>query len=231
MIKILPVTYICLAFLMGTLHAEKIIVKHEEGRICVSNMHTNNNQYVTKSKRVQFKKTYGSTYTAVPSFYLAKIKKLSKKYKVKESLIIGVARAESSFNPLAVSKKGAVGIMQLMPATARQYGVVNRYNASQNMEAGVKHLKYLQGKYNSIPLVLAAYNAGEEAVRKYKGVPPYRETRNYIKRVMKFMGMPYSSNYKSNSRKKIYQIISSDGKRTITDTLPPRVDGVVTIID
>jgi len=72
-----------------------------------------------------------------------------------------VAKTESGFNPLAVSPKGAVGIMQLMKETARQYGVINRYNPNENMEAGVRHLKYLYEKYRgNIPLTLAAYNAG-----------------------------------------------------------------------
>ena len=83
--------------------------------------------------------------------------------------------------------------MQLMKDTALQYGVFNRYNADENLEAGVKHLKYLYQKYKSnIPLTLAAYNAGEESVRKYNGIPPYPETKQYIRRVMSLMGMSYT---------------------------------------
>ena len=117
-----------------------------------------------------------------------------------------MAKAESSFNPFAVSPKGAVGIMQLMKDTARQYGVINRYNADENIEAGVKHLKYLYEKYRgNIPLTLAAYNAGEEAVSKYNGVPPYKETKHYIRRVMSLMGMSYTLSSPAPAKTKIYK--------------------------
>ena len=124
-----------------------------------------------------------------------------------------MAKAESSFNPFAVSPKGAVGIMQLMKDTARQYGVINRYNAQENIEAGVRHLKYLYEKFQgNIPLTLAAYNAGEEAVSKYNGVPPYRETKKYIRRVMSLMGMSYTFSSPAPRENEDLQIHHADRK-------------------
>jgi soluble lytic murein transglycosylase-like protein len=169
---------------------------------------------------------------AIPLHYKEKIQSLTQKHDLREDLVIAVAKAESSFNPLAVSPKGAVGIMQLMKDTARQYGVVNRYNASENLEAGVKHLKYLYEKYKgNIPLTLAAYNAGEEAVNKYNGVPPYPETKQYIRRVMSLMGM--SSMFSSSSivKTKIYKYTTPEGKTIITDTLPSSITGSIEIIN
>lgn len=110
----------------------------------------------------------------------------SKKYDVDASLVKAVIYAESYFNPNATSHKGASGLMQLMPATAAKYGVDDLYNPKQNIVAGIKHLKYLLKLYpKNLKHAIAAYNAGEGAVDKYKGIPPYRETRGYVKKVMK----------------------------------------------
>lgn len=168
---------------------------------------------------------------AVPLQYKEKIETLSQKHDLRQDLVLAVARAESSFNPLAVSPKGAVGIMQLMRETARQYGVINRYNAHENIEAGVRHLKYLYEKYGgSLPLTLAAYNAGEEAVSKYGGVPPYRETRNYVRRVLSMMGLHAPAAAAAKPRTRIYKVTTADGKTIITDTLPSETGGRFEVI-
>jgi soluble lytic murein transglycosylase-like protein len=209
----------------------QITVKQDKyGRIIVSNMDKDSHyKYLGKPKKSKYKKTPGTI--NVPPYYLAKIRKLAKRYKLKEKLILAVAKAESSFNPFAVSHKGAVGIMQLMPDTARQYGVYNRYNVDQNLEGGIRHLKYLYDKYKqNLPLTLAAYNAGEEAVKKYKGVPPYKETRNYIKRVLKYMGLSYNR-FSTKVKQKIYKIVTDDGRVIITDRLPSKVNGRVSVIE
>ena len=110
----------------------------------------------------------------------------AKKYDIDESLVKAVIYTESYFNPNATSHKGASGLMQLMPATAAKYGVSDLYNPRQNIIAGIKHLKYLIKLYpNNLKHALAAYNAGENAVKKYNGIPPYRETQGYVKKVMK----------------------------------------------
>ena len=110
----------------------------------------------------------------------------SKIHDVDESLIKAVIYTESYFNPNATSRKGASGLMQLMPATAEKYGVNDLYNPRQNIIAGIKHLKYLLSRYPyKLKFALAAYNAGETAVDKYNGIPPYKETQGYVKKVMK----------------------------------------------
>ncbi len=113
------------------------------------------------------------------------IQKASDKYKVDYSLVKAVIKAESNFNHKAVSPKGAQGLMQLMPRTASTLQVKDSFEPESNIEGGVKYLRYLMNVYNGhLPLALAAYNAGEKAVAKYGGVPPYAETKGYVKRVL-----------------------------------------------
>jgi soluble lytic murein transglycosylase-like protein len=99
-----------------------------------------------------------------------------------------VIQVESNYNPLAVSPKGAQGLMQLMPATAQRFGVTDSFDAKQNIEAGVRYLKFLQDAFQDDRLAIAAYNAGEKAVAKYGDVPPYPETINYVAKVGKKYG-------------------------------------------
>ena len=116
--------------------------------------------------------------------YLGEIDVAARENGVDAALVRALIHAESAFNPRALSHKGAQGLMQLMPATAAMYGVTDSFDASQNIAAGVKHLAMLIKAFNGdIRLVAAAYNAGEGAVRKYGGVPPYAETRVYVERV------------------------------------------------
>jgi soluble lytic murein transglycosylase-like protein len=117
--------------------------------------------------------------------YSSIVDEKSKKHKVDPKLVKAVISAESGWNPSAVSPKGAVGMMQLMPKTASDMGVDNRYNPEQNIEGGVKYLKYLLDKFNgNLTLALAAYNAGPTRVEKTGGVPSIPETMNYVRRVM-----------------------------------------------
>jgi soluble lytic murein transglycosylase-like protein len=117
--------------------------------------------------------------------YAPVVKKVAGKYRIDPELIHIIIRAESNYEVFAISDKGAMGLMQLMPATALQYGVKNVFDPAQNIEGGVRYLKDLVKLYGGkTKLVLAAYNAGQEAVRKYKGIPPYPETRSYIAGIM-----------------------------------------------
>jgi soluble lytic murein transglycosylase-like protein len=112
----------------------------------------------------------------------------ARRHDVDASLVKAVIRTESYFNPNATSRVGASGLMQLMPQTAAMYGVTDLYSPKQNIDAGVRHLKYLLQRYpNQLAHALAAYNAGEEAVDKYNGIPPYQETQTYVKKVMRFL--------------------------------------------
>jgi soluble lytic murein transglycosylase-like protein len=123
--------------------------------------------------------------TDLKRLYSPIIKQSAGRHQVPEELIHAIIRAESNYDSFALSDKGAMGLMQLMPETAAQYGVKNVFDAAQNVEGGTKYLKDLMNLYdNRTDLVLAAYNAGQEAVRKYGGrIPPYQETRDYIARV------------------------------------------------
>jgi hypothetical protein len=103
-------------------------------------------------------------------------------------LVRAVIRVESAYQPAARSKKGAMGLMQLMPDTARRYAVANPFDPVANIDAGVKHLKMLLGRFDGLALALAAYNAGEAAVERFRGVPPYPETQNYVRQVLKLLG-------------------------------------------
>jgi soluble lytic murein transglycosylase-like protein len=115
------------------------------------------------------------------------IDKVSADNGVDAMLVRAVIQVESAYRPTARSRKGAMGLMQLMPATARQYGVKNPYDPESNIKGGIKHLKMLLARFPKA-LALAAYNAGETAVERFGGIPPYPETRAYVSRVLALAG-------------------------------------------
>jgi membrane-bound lytic murein transglycosylase B len=118
------------------------------------------------------------------SAYGEEIAAASKKYGVDEAVVRAIIHAESAFNPKALSRAGAQGLMQLMPATASRFGVGDAYDARQNISGGVQYLAWLLKRFDGdLTLAAAGYNAGEGAVDKYKGVPPYAETKRYVERV------------------------------------------------
>jgi len=116
--------------------------------------------------------------------YQQEIASAAREFGVEEAIVRAIIHAESAFNPNALSRVGAQGLMQLMPATARRFGVGNAFDASQNIRGGVQYLAWLLKRFNGdLTLAAAGYNAGEGAVDKYRGVPPYNETQRYVQRV------------------------------------------------
>jgi soluble lytic murein transglycosylase-like protein len=119
-----------------------------------------------------------------PDLYADEIDRASSDHEVDPALVRAVIHAESAFNPYAVSPKGARGLMQLMPATARMLGVKNSFSPESNIRGGTKYLAQLLKRFRNEAHAIAAYNAGEVPVNKYNGVPPYSETREYVRRVL-----------------------------------------------
>ena len=121
------------------------------------------------------------------------IAEISDKFDIEASLVKAIIRAESNCDPKAVSSKGAQGLMQLMPGTARELNVTRPFDPKENIVGGVKYIKGLLASYGDLRLALAAYNAGPGTVKKYAGIPPYRETINYVRKVIR-----YYKNFKDN---------------------------------
>lgn len=143
---------------------------------------------------------------------LALMHRLAQQHRVDPRLLQAIIRVESNFNPYAVSPAGAQGLMQLMPATAARYQVDKPFDPQANMEGGIRYLKDLLGIFaGELRYVLAAYNAGEDAVYKYGGIPPYPETQRYVERVLALYRV-------SLLGKVVYRYYTSTGSLLLTDT-------------
>jgi soluble lytic murein transglycosylase-like protein len=151
--------------------------------------------------------------TDMRTLYSPIVKKIAGRYHIDPDLVHVVIRAESNYDAFAISSAGAMGLMQLMPATARQYGVMNIFDPAQNIEGGVRYLKDLVKLYGGqTRLVLAAYNAGQEAVRKYRGIPPYPETRSYIAGIMRSYKKPVVT-----TRSPTYMVKDAEGRTILVN--------------
>jgi soluble lytic murein transglycosylase-like protein len=141
------------------------------------------------------------------------VEETAKTFDVSPALVDSVIQVESNYNPNAVSPKGAQGLMQLMPATARRFGVKNSFDAKQNIEGGVRYLKFLQTTFKDDRLAIAAYNAGEGAVAKYGNVPPYPETVNYVAKV----GKKYGQAKRASDKPKIVAKVEEPPKPAVDE--------------
>ncbi len=144
------------------------------------------------------------------------VEKIAKRYGVSVRVAKAIAEIESDFNPESVSSANAKGVMQLMDETAKDYGVENPFNPEENIRGGVRFLKHLIDKYHDIKLVAAAYNAGETAVDKYGGIPPYPETERYVRKFMRVYssGRTVSYGYKKRATKRRMGIVKKGGVYT-----------------
>ena len=149
------------------------------------------------------------------------IDRIARKHGMDPELVKAVAKVESNYNARAISPKGALGVMQLLPQTARRFGVADAYDPAQNIEGGIRYLKFLRDQFpGRLSLVLAAYNAGENAVRRHGGIPPYRETRDYVRKIRQLYGRdlpgpsaggvkPDIVNYRDPAGRRVYSNLES----------------------
>jgi soluble lytic murein transglycosylase-like protein len=158
------------------------------------------------------------------------VDRIALQHQLSPQLVHSVIKVESNYNPNAVSSKGAQGLMQLIPSTARRFGVSNSFNPLENIQGGARYLKYLLDLYGgSYPLALAAYNAGEAAVARYGGVPPYAETQNYLFLVHKRMQEAQKA---AAAKQKVQEVKPADAAPTgpahIVEIVQP--DGAVSYV-
>lgn len=146
----------------------------------LATQYSSSSRLLPKDNRLDIIPRYNGRYKGV---YKPMAEAAARKYGVPTDLFNRLVQQESNWNPRAKSHKGAIGLAQLMPFTARKLGV-NPHDPRQNLEGGARYLRQMYNKFRSWRLALAAYNAGPGAVQKYNGIPPYRETRNYVKKIM-----------------------------------------------
>jgi soluble lytic murein transglycosylase-like protein len=148
------------------------------------------------------------------------VREAAERHQVDPALVRAVIETESNWNPSAVSRKGALGLMQLIPGTAQRFGVNDAFSPKQNVDAGVKYLKILLERYNgNLDLALAAYNAGEGAVDRAHGIPAYRETRNYVQKVQEAYYRPGSGRLDSayTRTNPIHRVVEPTGRVIFTN--------------
>lgn len=171
------------AFLAGAAFADVYVYKEKNGVLTF----TNTPNHAGYRRVLRDSRGEGSGNASVNPSYNDLIQTASGRYNIDAELIRAVIKAESDFNARARSQKGAMGLMQLMPETARLQNISDAYDPSENVEGGARHLRMLLDRYQGdLELSLAAYNAGSGAVEKHRGIPPFSETREYVRRVLRF---------------------------------------------
>ncbi len=211
--------------------AQIYMYKDEKGRLIITDApkgNLKNYKVFGSAKNKVATNSFSKYYAAKTDNVLINklVSKYAKKYDVDESLIHALIKVESDYDPKAISPAGAKGLMQLMDKTAKLYNVKDPFNPDENIKAGVKHLKMLIDKYNDIEKALAAYNAGETAVEKYGGIPPYKETKRYVKKIMAlYTGHDYTvydtpKEKKTKHKTVIYRYYDENGRLCISNVYP-----------
>ena len=180
--KSIVVVALILSLFPAVLRAQIYAYKNKKGSVVFSNIPSRADARVVRVTSTSQAASQGNLQNFLT--YAPLVEEICAQQQVDPKLVHAVIQVESDYNPRSLSPKGAKGLMQLMPETAARYGLSNIWDPRQNIQAGVKHLKYLLELYqDDIPLVLSAYNAGVNAVNRFGGIPPYRETRNYVRKV------------------------------------------------
>jgi hypothetical protein len=179
-------------------------------------------QTKTGSSQAKSERTVAVTSVNLPSDYVDIINNACERHGVDASLVQALVKVESDFNPSAVSRKGAMGLMQLMPQTALEWNVKNSFDPTENIDGGVKYLRYLIDRYEgNLSLALAAYNSGETSVKKWGTIPPFKETQQYVERILNiYNGKTGSTGSRSAGYIKQYTIYmgyGEDGALILTD--------------
>jgi soluble lytic murein transglycosylase len=175
-----------------TANAEILVMQGSNGRLLITNRGERGGYKVLSRHREFFGSSGMGARASVggdPARYEEMVRLAAREFSLEPSLIKAVIRAESNFDPMAISPKGAIGLMQLMPDTARMHEVRNAFDPTENINGGVRHLRYLMDRYaGDLDLVLSAYNAGTKPVDSARGIPRIAETEEYVRRVRRFHG-------------------------------------------
>jgi soluble lytic murein transglycosylase-like protein len=193
-------------------HAEIMQYRGPDGRLYYSNLPPPSRQALPESKR-QRRRISPQQTMHLPTLQI--VQELARRHDIEPRLVQAIITVESNFNPQAVSRAGAQGLMQLMPETAARYQVANPFDPRANIDGGIRYLKDLLQRFpGDLRRVLAAYNAGEQSVLLYGGIPPYPETQQYVERVL----TAYGKGGTPAPAQKIYRYRLSDGSILLTDT-------------
>src|SRR5262245_12322267 len=181
---------VAVLFVGGAAQAEILVMQGPNGQLLLTNRGERSGYRIISRHREFFGSSGMGLHASLggdPSKYEETVRLTAKEFSLEPSLVKAVIRAESNFDPMAISPKGAMGLMQLMPDTARMHEVRNAFDPTENIHGGVRHLRYLMDRYGgNLDLVLSAYNAGTKPVDEARGIPSIPETQEYVRRVRFF---------------------------------------------
>ncbi len=214
-------------FLLSNTYADIYKYIDENGITCYTDAPVNNNADIVMKEKKGIENQSKTKSIRKASHdntnYHTLVHEKATKYNIDPLLVKAVIKAESNWNEWAVSRKGAIGLMQLMPATAREMNVINPFDPEENIEGGVKYLRHLLERFNGdLTLALAAYNAGPNWVEKFGVIPPISETREYVRKVLSLYngrtGLSVNVSSDQDNSERIYKVIMKDGTVLFTNS-------------